>query len=321
MEHINVGLLCSLCRPVGWQLAGIIPSPESDVGVSVEKDSLNTSSAISPEHRKIIGDLLFNYYSGLVQHAENACMEMNIVQKRVKRQERTRGDAAAEEKAKLETCRAEFEKLKLQMIEMSNSLGVPVKIMNEEPSDDEEDEMAAMEMDKALAEGQVSLWPDEETRVFYENILDIRSIVPKNLYKESEEQTVEAPGMKISIDEIDLEGLDSENAPDLVNRPRSVSPPLQHEVASEPAIVQGSEEVKQHMQKFLVNLDHLVNRDFTDETALDFGNRKRLVKVLFASPPSRLDLLPFYARLVASLSPVMPDVSAELTNLLIKQFK
>lgn len=75
-------------------------------------------------------------------------------------------------------------------------------------------------------------------------------------------------------------------------------------------------------------MDHLVNRDTTDQCALDFvsnlntkGYRKKLVKVLYGVPSSRLDLLPFYARLVASLSPVMPDVTTELSTLLIKQFR
>ncbi|VDK54401.1 unnamed protein product [Cylicostephanus goldi] len=49
--------------------------------------------------------------------------------------------------------------------------------------------------------------------------------------------------------------------------------------------------------------------------------RKKLVKVLFGVPSSRLDLLPFYARLVASLSPVMPDLTTELSAMLIKQFR
>ena len=38
-------------------------------------------------------------------------------------------------------------------------------------------------MDKALNEGQVLLWPDDETKAFYTNLLDIRAIVPKTLYK------------------------------------------------------------------------------------------------------------------------------------------
>ncbi|VDN49945.1 unnamed protein product [Dibothriocephalus latus] len=38
-------------------------------------------------------------------------------------------------------------------------------------------------------------------------------------------------------------------------------------------------------------------------------------------PRSRCDLLPFYARLVAALHPVMPDLSQELNEMLLDEFR
>uniref|UniRef100_W6NFX1 MIF4G domain containing protein n=1 Tax=Haemonchus contortus TaxID=6289 RepID=W6NFX1_HAECO len=90
-EHSNVGLICSLCRPVGWQIAGIVPSPEASEGVSVEEGDLKVNEAITPEHRKVVNDLFSNYHTGLIRHLEKACAVMNVVQKKVKRHERTRG--------------------------------------------------------------------------------------------------------------------------------------------------------------------------------------------------------------------------------------
>uniref|UniRef100_A0A8L8JV59 MIF4G domain-containing protein n=1 Tax=Heligmosomoides polygyrus TaxID=6339 RepID=A0A8L8JV59_HELPZ len=315
-EHSNVGLICSLCRPVGWQIAAIVPSPEGTDQVSVRPDDLQVNEAISGEHRKVVNDLFSNYHAGLLRHLEKACAQMNVVQKKVKRHERTRGDATAEEKAELETARAEYDRLKSLATELSSALGVPMIELKEEPSDNEEDEMAAMEMDKALAEGHVSLWPDDETRLFYENMIDIRNIVPRSLYKESEERTIEENELKTSVDEIDVDGLEAESAE------REGDADLTTIVYSALPLSMVT------FQKFFLNMDHLVNRDTTDQCALDFvsnlntkGYRKKLVKVLYGVPSSRLDLLPFYARLVASLSPVMPDVTTELSTLLIKQFR
>ncbi|KHJ88975.1 MIF4G domain protein [Oesophagostomum dentatum] len=341
-EHANVGLLCSLCRPVGWQIAGIVPTPETNDTISVNQDALEVNTAISADHRKVVNDLFTNYHTGMIRHLEKACATMNVAQKRVKRQERTRGDATSEDKAELETAKAEFERLKALANELSNSLGVPVVELKEEPSDNEEDEAAAMEMDKALAEGHVSLWPDDETRMFYENLIDIRNIVPRSLYKESEERTIQENDLKTSVDEIDVEGLEgderegdadvgSENSdePYRPKTPPSPSPAQINEELSvaDPTLIT-SEEMKLLAQKFFLNLDHLVNRDTTDQSALDFVSnlntksyRKKLVKVLYGVPSSRLDLLPFYARLVASLSPVMPDLTTELSTMLIKQFR
>ncbi|WKY08242.1 hypothetical protein Q1695_007613 [Nippostrongylus brasiliensis] len=345
-EHTNVGLICSLCRPVGWQLAAIVPSPEGNEEVSVNEDALKVNDAISPEHRKVVNDLFKNYHSGLIKHLEKACAVMNVVQKKVKRHERTRGDATVEEKSELETARTEYERLKALTEELSSALGLPMVHLKEEPSDNEEDEAAAMEMDKALAEGQVSLWPDDESRLFYENLIDIKNIVPRSLYKESEERTIEEHELKTSVDDIDVDGLEADNAEQegdaeiLEKDPENSDEPYRPKTPPSPAqfaddvgsagdnSVITSEEMKQIAQKFFLNLDHLVNRDTTDQCALDFvsnlntkGYRKKLVKVLFAVPSSRLDLLPFYARLVASLSPVMPDLTTELSSMLIKQFR
>ena len=43
--------------------------------------------------------------------------------------------------------------------------------------------MTFFQFSRALKEGGLSIWPDDEAKVFYENLLDIRAIVPKNLYK------------------------------------------------------------------------------------------------------------------------------------------
>lgn len=43
--------------------------------------------------------------------------------------------------------------------------------------------------------------------------------------------------------------------------------------------------------------------------------------MLFSVPRTRLDLLPFYARFVATLHPVVPDVALELGQFLKQDFK
>ncbi|XP_017652786.1 regulator of nonsense transcripts 2 isoform X3 [Nannospalax galili] len=51
------------------------------------------------------------------------------------------------------------------------------------------------------------------------------------------------------------------------------------------------------------------------------ANRKKLVRALFIVPRQRLDLLPFYARLVATLHPCMSDVAEELCSMLRGDFR
>ena len=82
------------------------------------------------------------------------------------------------------------------------------------------------------------------------------------------------------------------------------------------------------IEAFLTKLPNSVNRDFIDQAAEDFimklntkGNRKKLVRELFNVNRIRLDLLPFYSRLVATLAPCLPDVPQDLVWLLKKEIR
>jgi len=82
------------------------------------------------------------------------------------------------------------------------------------------------------------------------------------------------------------------------------------------------------VEAYLVSLKNCVNRDLVDKAAQDFcmnmntrPNRKRLAKALFNVHRSRLDLLPFYARLAATLHSCIPDVAEQLANMLLKDFR
>lgn len=66
-------------------------------------------------------------------------------------------------------------------------------------------------------------------------------------------------------------------------------------------------------------VDELAER-FTSNHGSSKNSRKRLAKTLFLVPHARLDLLPFYARMAATLDRVWSDVAAPLVNNLEQQF-
>ena len=90
----------------------------------------------------------------------------------------------------------------------------------------------------------------------------------------------------------------------------------------------GSANFKIMMDAFILQLPNCVNRELIDKAAKDFcmnlntkNNRKRLVSALFQVQRTRLDLLPFYARLVAILNPCMPEIANDLSFLLKNDFR
>lgn len=86
--------------------------------------------------------------------------------------------------------------------------------------------------------------------------------------------------------------------------------------------------LKSLMDSFVNDLSNCVNREKIDHVAKEFclnlntkTHRKRLVNALFQVQRTRLDLLPFYSRLVAILNPIIPEISTDLNSLLLNEFR
>ncbi|KAL3732115.1 hypothetical protein ACJRO7_028884 [Eucalyptus globulus] len=80
------------------------------------------------------------------------------------------------------------------------------------------------------------------------------------------------------------------------------------------------------LDALLLRLPGCVGRDLIDQITVEFcyvnskSNRKRLVRALFNVPRTSLELLPYYSRMVATLSTCMKDVSAMLLQMLEEEF-
>ncbi|CAB4063451.1 UPF2 [Lepeophtheirus salmonis] len=138
--------------------------------------------------------------------------------------------------------------------------------------------------------------------VFYEDLMDLKSLIPAILYKDSSSANVEAPKDVIEDVEDDISAIDE----------IEVEAPV--EIEEEP-----DEDA---------NIPTCINREMIDNAAVEFcmslntkKNRLKLVKTLFGVHRNRQDLFPFYARLVATLSPCMPEVSIGLGQYLKQEFR
>ncbi|KZS98144.1 ARM repeat-containing protein [Sistotremastrum niveocremeum HHB9708] len=189
-------------------------------------------------------------------------------------------------------------------------------------------------------------WEDEEERKFYEDLMDLADFVPKTVLgleedvphdKEQEEQDLKAKeeevmsnlekeiaglgiggiangngdtGLAAAAEE-DQDGEDDVPTP-VPSRPSSPS--------HSPTVVPSGP--SQLLTALLIRLPDATNRSLIDQAALDFAflnskaARKRLVKFLFQAPKNRIDILPYYARMVATLNKYMPDVGRDLVSML-----
>ncbi|VDM36735.1 unnamed protein product [Toxocara canis] len=392
-DHFNVPILLSLCKALGPDIFGLYP-------YSIQQEASETGTELKqvdvmlPEQKKVFAHLLLDYRKTLIEHVSKELCEMNRLLRSIKRQTRTRGDASADERARLEETRQRYEKQLHNAVHLSDALGVEMENMVEEQSEDEEEEMSAMEMGRALQQGTLSIWPDEDTRQFYETRMELRQLVPAILFQESEQRTLEP--VCAAIEDVDVTGLEDIAE---VNEDEQLQSEEDEEEESELDVCEvvqvdapkaSGQELKLMMNAFLEQLPWLINRDLIDKAALDFvtnfntkNNRKKLcqgeqnshvtvnfglsiaggrlaavdmqhwrgegelmqgvsslrygvlssehywhavtgmrvVLVMLEQHRDRLDLLPFYARLVATLEPVMPDLALELSHALIQQFR
>ena len=205
------------------------------------------------------------------------------------------------------------------------------------------------------------IWDDDEERRFYEEILDLKQVVPASLLglKEekgsadgesggSAERTAEADAKRKQDEEDIRRQLEQmEHAPDAGSQavpmeraasdataasPAVVSDPLPEEDEG-PAPTDGAEDdgmqsgPAARLNVLFAALPEAVNREMIDKLAVEFASlnskaaRRRLVRFIGAVPKNRTDLLPHYARFVATLDPYMPDVGAGVLEILEEELR
>lgn len=146
------------------------------------------------------------------------------------------------------------------------------------------------------------IWEDEDERRFYENLVDLKGKVPSILLdagkkkkaegeKEKEEQPRRDSGASASAD----------STPDTT-------------AADDQSATIANKTVGAQVEALLLKLPELQTKDQVDDFALSFcflnskASRNRLLRAIQEIPKGRSDLLPLYARLVATLGQYLPDI-------------
>ncbi|KAG1878110.1 ARM repeat-containing protein [Suillus subalutaceus] len=172
-----------------------------------------------------------------------------------------------------------------------------------------------------------------------EDPLDLKDFVPKSVLgiesdekedneateerEKAEKEKADAEAKKL---EEELEGLKLDG--DRANGRKDDTPEVEmREEEPDGTITPTPTDHRNCFTALLARLPDATNRAMIDQAAIDFAflnskaARKRLIKFLNAVPKNRTDLLPHYARFVATLNRYMPDIGAELVALLDEEFR
>ena len=177
-----------------------------------------------------------------------------------------------------------------------------------------------MEIKKADFGGEKSddtsgIWDDEETRCFYENLPDLSILAPGILLKKdgARKELAEAANAE-KQDQVEDKFVDEDEALD----DEKESP---DDKEDGPADVTSSEPLDSNLlalENLLARLPNALNRESIDAIALDYcyldnkASRRKLATALLGVAWNRVDLVPYYSRLIAILHPFLPDLSAQI---------
>lgn len=302
-EHNNLNIILSFCKYCGDDYAGLIPKEMQDLSEKYEVE-IPKSDMLSSDKQKNVRALLKEYYLSLCNHVKKMHSDLEYAEKQNEKILQTKGELRPERKAKNEQMNVTFQKLYNSTLTFADILNEQVVVLKEDKKHSSTEDLTDSESDiigTSTPSELTSLWEDEETQKFYEEFPNLSNYIPDKNKKVEE------------LDENETEN----------NTKKSLS-----DIKDAVDVEVSNIGTKVIFESFVEQLPKCVNREMIDNLAIEFliylntkNNRKKLVKVLFSVPRTRVDLLPFYTRLIAILNPLMPEVALELYSLLKSDFR
>uniref|UniRef100_A0AAX7UEH2 Regulator of nonsense transcripts 2 n=1 Tax=Astatotilapia calliptera TaxID=8154 RepID=A0AAX7UEH2_ASTCA len=325
--HTHVSVVISFCKHCGDDIAGLVPRK---VKLAAEKFGLAfpPSEIISSEKQQPFQNLLREYFTSLTKHLKKDHRELQNIERQNRRILHSKGELSEDRHKQYEEFATSYQKLLANTQSLADLLD---ENMPELPQDKtvQEEHGPGIDIFTPGKPGEYDLeggiWEDEDARNFYENLVDLKAFVPAILFKDNEKSSQgkekeDAKGMMMKME--------------LQRTRRKRSCRRKRRLERKDGCKQEDEEantgshLKLIVDAFIQQLPNCVNRDLIDKAAMDFcmnmntkSNRRKLVRALFTVPRQRLDLLPFYSRLVATLHPCMSDVAEDLCSMLKGDFR
>ncbi|KFA61568.1 hypothetical protein S40285_03997 [Stachybotrys chlorohalonatus IBT 40285] len=327
-EHVNLPLLVIFVKAFSWDILGVKPTG-SDGRKSVGEDGTATQEAeaeevdsstdqpfTTAELRDRFKSILKSYFDDVVAHVVRD-------QKSIQSQARRNAEAYVKSGEVFEDRQANYEKqVKAQDRLVANAQVVADAIGADMPDLKDSDVSLAASSNsiglvktgdylRSMGDG-AGIWEDEDERRFYENLVDLKGKVPAILLEDGKKKKPDA----------------DEAASKKVEPAEAIEATAPAEPANDDqSMAIANKTIGAQVDALLARLPELTTKDIIDQTAIDFcflnskASRNRLVKALTDVPKGRSDLLPSWARLVATLGQYMPDIPKGLVDYLDAEFR
>ena len=349
-DHIYLSLAVLFVKSFSWDLLGVkagadkkrkttatevaTSSPIKDSFDIVSSDE-NVSDAYTDDESPLVSEKLQTRFRNvLVRYLEDLKSHVVRDQKALNSQSHRNAEAYVKSGEVFEDRQANFEKQAKNQEKLIANAQTLCDVLGEEMPDlaekDTADAIAVTGIglvktgDYLKGHGDGSgVWEDEDERRFYENLVDLKGKVPAVLLEDGTRKK------KSNTDD------------QMPKRPASaggeggtvgtgtgaVEPEPKAGEGEDQSTAIVSRTVGAQVDGLLARLPELQTKDMVDQLSLEFcflnskASRNRLIKTVSEVPKGRTDLLPLYARLVATLGQYLPDITQGLISYLDDEFR
>ncbi|PWW73941.1 ARM repeat-containing protein [Tuber magnatum] len=352
-DHLNLPLVVLFVKNFPYDMLGVRPrnltrkNVEEDGATTAEKsangeatntDTDGTPSPDSTDPPLLSPELQQRFKNVLTRYLESVKSHIVRQHKHLQTQSARNAEAYVKSGEIFEDRQANYEKLvKTQEKFIANAQVVADVIGVEMPDLPDEKDGAEANGDSIIREGgsmftsredgsKFGIWEDEDQRRFYEDLIDLKARgVPAVLLEDGKKRKTEGE-VKKSVEEDSV--ADDDSAGELKDTGAS-SPTDESNTGNDESTSTtiANKTIGAQVDALLVRLPELTNRDLIDQAAFEFcflnskASRNRLLKVLQDVPRGRQDLLPYYARLIATLNKYLPDIGKGMVEYLDKEFR
>lgn len=331
-DHVNLPLVVLFVKTFAWDILGAKANKQEGRQRVAEDGATNGNieSTTSTEHddgaspdppltpaplRERFRNILLRYFDDVKAHVIRDQKHLSAQSKRNAEAYVKSGEVFEDRQANHEKSLKAQEKLVSSAQTLAEVLGAEMPDLSEKDNSSNALEgsiglVKTGEYLRGQAEG-AGIWEDEDERRFYENIIDLKDRVPGILLedgKKKKENTDDQVGRKIDESAEAKEATESKENDD-----------------SSTAIA--NKTVGAQVDALLARLPELATKDQVDQFAIDFcflnskASRNRLIKAVEEIPKGRTDLLPLYARLIATLGRHLQDVPQSIISYLDDEFR
>ncbi|KAF8768867.1 hypothetical protein HU200_007431 [Digitaria exilis] len=310
---------------------------------------------VTADQKKFFKKALNSYYDAVAELLQSEHASLRLMEAENAKVLSAKGELSDENTASYEKLRKSFDQLLRGVSSLAEALDMQPPVM----PDDGNTTRVTTGTDVSPSSGKESsalepIWDDEDTKAFYESLPDLRAFVPAVLLGEVEPKSNEqhAKGREQSSEstsEQDTELHDNaqtsatehqsevkvdDGVKDSEDKDKDRGKEGEKEKSKEKDMDKKNEREKEKVRaldgasldNLLQRLPGCVSRDLIDQLTVEFcylnskANRKKLVRALFNVNRTSLELLPYYSRLVATLSTCMKDVPSMLLSMLEEEF-